>query len=271
MCRLFRLGIKLGIVAAICFGVYQVADAVKPGCFEPAAKRIQSKFQKHFSPEYELERIRGQIAKLTPDMHRNIDKIAEETVAVASLNRKIEVVQGELTNRKSEILAMTEAVENGTVRTNISGRQGTPNLKDKLTRDLRSYKNCEKDLECKQKLLAAKKESLDAARSQLQQITVQKQELEVLAAQFEAELANLREAQARTKFAIDDSRLAKIKEAFETLRQRIDVERTKAEMHGTFLNNGAVTTEKKEEQPGKDIVSEVREYFGESRKSDGAQ
>jgi len=254
--------VLMGLGAA---GALAVTNAVWSGSVATAWKQTKGVVSRQISPEFELERIRDQIAKLTPDMNKNIETIAEATVEVGALNRKIELVKAELDKRQHEILVLTEKVESGVKTVSLSGAKA----KDKLVRDMKAYKSCEKDLASKQKLLEAKKESLDSARRQLSLIHEQRQELEAVAAEFEAELANLREAQARSKFKtdLDDSRLAQIKESFEHLRQRIDVERTKTELAGQF-SNPATAAEPATAENTKDIVQDIRDYFG---KKDSAQ
>lgn len=251
---------KLVILGLGVAGTLAVTNAVWSGSVSTAFNRVRTAVERQVSPEFELERIRHQIAKLTPDMNKHIETIAEATVEVAALSRRIDVVKGELDKRQSELLALTDRVESGVTTVGFGG----PNVKDKLARDLKSYKNCEKDLASKQKLLEAKRESLEAARRQLGQIQEQRQELEVIAAQYEAEIANLHEAQARSrvKVDLDDSRLAKIKDSLEKLHQRIELERTKVELAGQFTTNGTLESlPTTTADSGKDVVEEVRSYF----------
>lgn len=252
--------IMLGVGTA---GALAVTNAVWSGSVGTAYKQAKSVVARQVSPEFELARIRDQIAKLTPDMNKNIERIAEATVEVGALARKIDLVKAELDKRQTEILVLTEKVESGIVKASYTGTS----LKDKLARDLKSYKTCEKDLSTKTQLLAAKKEALEAARRQLSEIHVVRQELEVEAARFETEIANLNEAKARTKFRtdFDDSRLAKIRESMEQLRQRLEVERTATELAGQFANQAAATEVTTISEPSKDVVAEVREYFNKKQ------
>ena len=52
-------------------------------------------------------------------------------------------------------------------------------------------------------------------------------------------------AQTRSNFQLDDSRLAEIKQSFEKLRERIDVERTKTKLAEDFKTNTLTSPEKK--------------------------
>ena len=155
--------VVLGLGAA---GALAMTNAVWSGSVSTMWHKAKHAVERNISPEFELERIRHEITKLTPDMNHNIEIIAEATVEVGSLQRKIDFVRGELDKRQGEIMALTEKIESGVKLVSMSGG----NAKEKLARDLKSYKACEKDLATKQKLLEAKKESLESARRQLQTI-----------------------------------------------------------------------------------------------------
>jgi len=251
--------VLLGLGAA---GALAVTNAVWSGSISTAWKKARVCVERQISPEFEIERLRDQIAKLTPDMNRHIERIAEATVDVASLGRRIDMVQGELDKRQGELMANTEKVERGIVPVGYT----TNNLKTRLAADFRAYKTCEKDLSNKQKMLEAKRTMLTAARNQLREIQTQRATLEVQLAEMEAELANVRAAQNASPIQLDDTRLGKIKGDLEKLRETIDVERTKIELTGQFL--GERPAEVKCEA-GSDIVEEVRAHF--TRTTDSAK
>ncbi len=249
--------VLMGLGAA---GALAVTNAVWSGSISTAWKKARVCVERQIAPEFEIERLRDQIAKLTPDMNRHIEKIAEATVEVGSLGRRIEMVQGELDKRQNDILVKTEKVEQGLVPVGYT----TNNLKTRLAADLRAYKTCEKDLANKQKMLEAKKKMLESARNQLREIQTARATLEVQVAELEAELMSIRTVQAASTIQLDDSRLGQIKGDLEKLRETIDVERTKIELTGQFL--GERTTEVKVES-GTDIVEEVRAHFSRTTES----
>jgi chromosome segregation ATPase len=244
--------VLLGLGAA---GALAVTNAVWSGSVSTAWKKARVCVERQISPEFEISRLRDQIAKLTPDMNRHIEKIAEATVDVASLARRIDMVQGELDKRQNDILVNTEKVERGVVPVGYT----TNNLKTRLAADFRAYKTCEKDLANKQKMLEAKKKMLEAARNQLREIQTARATLEVQVAELEAELMSIRTVQAASVIQLDDSRLGQIKGDIEKLRETIDVERTKIELTGQFLGDRPAAEVKVES--GKDVVEEVRAYF----------
>src|SRR5262249_53332106 len=89
----------------------------------------------------------------------------------------------------------------------------------------------------------------------------QKDELEVELAKVEAEVKSVRLAQTRSKFQVDDSRLARCKAALQEIRNRLKVEKTVTELQGEFANDAAIPVEKKTKSAA-DLTKEVRSYFG---------
>jgi chromosome segregation ATPase len=261
MCGLIK---KAVFGLAIAAGGLFLLNSVWSGSVSTAWKRAQAKLERKIDPDFELARIRDEIAKLTPDMHNNISRIAGEMVAVETLERKVANLQAKLDTSKDELAVMTNAVEKGTTRVVLYGREvPLTNVKDKL----RTCRNLEKELANNKKVLEAKKQGVDAARQQLVEMREQKEQLEVMAAEYEASLKTLALEKGRTKIKLDDSRLAQIKESMEKLRERIDAERKTAQLAEEF-NTGKPFNEKKAEST-KDVIDDAKEYL--APKSEAAQ
>jgi chromosome segregation ATPase len=259
---------KLVFLVGGTVAVLALVNSVWSGSVRTAWKRAQAKLERQISPEFELARIRDEIAQLTPDMHKNIARIAEEMVQVESLDRRIGDLTVKLDRSKDELAAMTSAIESGAKKVSLGGRELSPaQVKDKL----RTCRNVERELANTQKILDAKKAGVDAARQQLVEMRQQKDQLEVMAAEFEAQWKTLQLEQTRSKLKLDDSRLAEIKGSFEKLRERIDVERRKAELAGQFASESFLVPEKKIEST-QSVIDEVKEYFGtKTEKTDAAK
>src|SRR5262245_36892107 len=259
---------KLVFLVGGTVAVLALVNSVWSGSVRTAWKRAQAKLERQISPEFELARIRDEIAQLTPDMHKNIARIAEEMVQVESLDRRIADLTVKLDRSKDELAAMTSAIEAGKDAIKVAGRALSPaQVKDKL----RTCRNVERELANTQKIIEAKKAGVDAARQQLVEMRQQKDQLEVMAAEFEAQWKTLQLEQTRSKLKLDDSRLAEIKGSFEKLRERIDVERRKAELAGQFTNESFLVPEKKTEST-QSVIDEVKEYFGTKvEKTDAAK
>ncbi|MCS6850346.1 MAG: hypothetical protein NZ700_04160 [Gemmataceae bacterium] len=253
--KLCIAGVSLAALGLL-FGTTRVGSYVST-----AWNKVRNTAKGQVPIEFEIERIRDQVARLVPDMKKNLTLIAEETVAVENLREEIATIRANLEREKQKILAMTEDLERGTQTIVYDGREYTrARVSEKLRRDLASYQRCEQELKSKEQLLEAKERSLEAAREQLASMRDQKRDLEVQLAQLEAELKTVRLKQTQSKFALDDSRLSDIKASLAELRNRLRVEAMTVELHGEFAND-EIPVERRG-QPASDIVKEVRKYFG---------
>ena len=250
---------KLLFWSALAVGGLVLINTVKPGAVSTWGKRIHAKLEKKLSPEFELARIKDQIKELTPDMYKNITKIAEEMVAVDTLRTRIGDMQTRLDAQKTEIQAMTTAMEKGDIKYVFAGKDLTP---AKVKAKLKTYSEGEKALETARKTLAAREQKLEHARQQLIEIKKQKEQLEQYVVQFETEIEALKLEQTRSKFAVDDSRLSEIKDSLEKLRQKVEAKRQEVVLTAQFLGNESPKTEKTD-VTADEVIAEVRERFAE--------
>jgi chromosome segregation ATPase len=212
--------------------------------------------------EFEIERVRHEVAQLVPEMKKHLSSIAEEMVAVESLRDEIAVTRTNLERQKDNILTMRKDLETGAAALVYDGRTySAERVRTKLSRDFDSFKTAKTTLESREALLEAREKALEAAREQLTSMKAQKQELEVRVAQLEAQLKTVRVAQTRNKFQIDDSHLSRCKEALAEIESRLKIESRTSELQGEFAND-AIPVEKKAKSAVQ-LSKEIDGYFGE--------
>lgn len=254
---------KIFMAAALtAVGLIVLNHAGLHGYGATALHKIKGVCKSQVPIEFEIERLKYQIAELVPDMRRNLSSIAEEMVATANLRDEIQETHANLAKQKDAIVSMTKDLETGATSISYGGRDyARERIREKLNRDFRSYQRCEAELKSKEKLLDAKERALDSAREQLGTIRTQKQELEVQVAQLEAELKSVRLAQSRSKFQIDDSALARCKATLADIKNRLKVEQKTTELTGDFANDNTVQVEKT--KPAGELTKEITAYFNE--------
>jgi len=79
--------------------------------------------QAKISPDFELARIRDQIAELTPDMNNNLHRLATEMVAVETLELKVTDLQARLDQNKSDLAVIMNGIDKGVTRVVLNGRE----------------------------------------------------------------------------------------------------------------------------------------------------
>lgn len=211
--------------------------------------------------EFEIERVRQQVAQLVPDMQKNVGKVADEMVAVENLRGEIAFQRKELDKRKSDIRVMADELKSGTERIALGGRTySRDRIKNRLDADLKSCVRLEEEIKAREQTLEYKERALDVAREQIAGIKLQKQELETEIAKMEAEVKALRLAQSRSTIELDDSRLAHIKASLQEISNRLRSEKIRGDLEGQFSNDPVIKVEKT--KSANDVVKEVEDYLG---------
>jgi chromosome segregation ATPase len=252
---------KIALVAVLAVAGLFVLNLAGLGSYTSTAwKNIRNSCKRQVPLEFEIERVRNEVAQLVPDMKKNLSVIAEEMVAVENLKEEISVTKARLQDQERSLRTMTKDLESGAQRIVYDGREySAARVSEKLARDFASYKRCDSEVKAKEQLLEAKERALDAAREQLASMRSQKQELEVQIAQLEAEVKTVRLAQTKSKFQLDDSRLARCKATLADIRNRLNVEKKTGELLGEFAND-PMPVEKKGKS-ARELAKEINGYF----------
>ncbi len=218
--------------------------------------------------EFEVERVRHEIAKLDGDVQNQLGPIAEEMANIKALRKRIHETRDKLKVEKTSILAMTRELDSGSQLIVLNdGEYSADEIRAKLDRDFSAYRHCKAELESQEQLLAAKEKSLKSVREQLASMSTLKRDLEVQLAQLEAELKNVRLAQTRDKYQLDDSRLSDIKASLAEIEHRLNYERSITELNGQIAHE-AVPVHKRIKTTG-DLTKEVKNFFGEKSAKEG--
>jgi chromosome segregation ATPase len=255
---------KLVVTAvAIGAGVFLLRSTHLGGYARTAWAKARTTVQGQIPLEFQLETIRTEVAQLVPDMRRNINSVAAETVAVDSLRTEVASIRTNLDKQKEIVRNMTEELRNGKTHV-VSYRDhkySTERFQEKLAIELLAAKQASENLKAKEQLLEAREKGLEASKSQLNSMRSQKATLEVQIAQLEAELKTLRLAQCKSDFQIDDSRLSHIKAALADVRNSIKV----AQVSSAMLKDWDADLKPASELPAKskaELVKEAQEFLG---------
>jgi len=264
---------KIGIVAlAVVAGIFLLRSTNLGSYTSTMIGKLKHSASNQVPLEFELDRVRNEVSQLVPDMKSHISAIATEEVAVENLRQDVKTTRAQLDKQKENILTMRKDLEtagNGTKTIVYSDREFTVSrVRERLTRDWDSYKRCEEGLKSKEKLLEAKEESLNLAREQLSSMRAKKEQLEVEVAQLEAEVKNLRLAQTKSNFQLDDTRLARIHASMSSIRDRLRVQVKEQELTGRYASDLDIPVEKKVKT--QEVMKEIDDHFGKNTKGDVA-
>jgi chromosome segregation ATPase len=254
-----KLGILLLVVVG---GLFLFRKTNFCSYMSTAWSKVRNTAERQVPVEFEIDRVRHEIAKLDDDMRDHLGPIAEEMANIQELKDKVEVTRKNLKEQKISIMAMTQELEKGVKPVSIGDEEYTPEeLRAKLDRDFSSYKRVEAELKSQEQILAAKEKALKTVQEQLASMKTLKRDLEVELAQLEADLRTVRLAQTRDKYQLDDTRLSDIKNSLQKIKHRLTVERTELELRGKFASHTVRPTKKV--KPVGDLTKEVKNYFGQ--------
>jgi hypothetical protein len=209
--------------------------------------------------EFQIERARGMIGDLVPEIRKNMYVIAKEEVEVGKLHEQIEQTKGRLDKEKQQIMQLKGDLSGNGKSYSYAGRNYTvEQVKMDLANRFERYKTSDATLASLQQIHDARQKSLDAARQKLEGTLVAKRQLQVDVENLEARVQMIAAAKTTSQFQFDDSRLGRVKELMAGLKTRLDVAEKLVNCDSSYQGEiplDATTPE--------NIVDQVTQYFGD--------
>lgn len=220
--------------------------------------------------EFELKRAKQLLKDLTPEIRDNMVTLARAEIKVREMDEKIGNAQERLAKSESHILRLTTDLESLDVKFIYASRSYT---RDQVKTDLASrfqrHTVSEVTLTSWQKQRDARNASLAAARRKFAATIDARRSLEVEVELLEAKWMAIKADVAGSQYAIDDSRLGKVKELVRSLNNRIKVEENLIAVEGDAM--GEIPLDDSEAVLESDIVADVRSHFNSSGSTSTAQ
>lgn len=214
--------------------------------------------------EFEIERARGMVENLVPDIRKCMHVIAEEEVNVEHLSKEINTAEGDLRKQKEQILALQRDVGQGRQTYQYASRTYTSNeVKRDLAARFERYKTAEATLASKREVLTAREKSVSAGREKLDGMLSAKRDLEVQLENLDARLKTVQAAQTASSVQLDDSQLARAKKLISELNKQLDVRQRMLDADGKFT--GLIPVDSAVAVP-EDLSQQIDEYFGRGTK-----
>jgi chromosome segregation ATPase len=174
--------------------------------------------------EFQIDRARGMVEDLVPEVRKNMHIIAKEEVEVQRLNEQIAESQSQLAKEKEQLLRLTADASSGKNVFQYAGRSYTADeVRTDLAHRFERYKTGEATLASLEEICGARQKSLAAARQKLEGMLASKRQLQVEVENLEARLQMIAAAKATSNYQFDDSRLGRVKELVANLRSRLIV------------------------------------------------
>ncbi|MEQ9406702.1 MAG: hypothetical protein RIK87_03210 [Fuerstiella sp.] len=226
-----------------------------------ACHNVQDAVKSEITPEFELDRIRGEINQLMPEIRRHMTVVAEQSVDVKDLQREIAAREARLDSQKEAILALRSDLSTG--RDSFTYRQ-VSYTRGEVEADLASrfdaYRAGEDAVARDRQILSAQKQTLRANQKKLDSMMSRKQELAVHVSQLEARLKTIQATEAVNAIEVDETRLSRVEDMIKGLNHALDVRESLLETEGSVL--GRIPVEAEATEISDDVVTEIDQHFG---------
>ena len=210
-----------------------------------------------FPIKFEIDRARGMIKDLIPEVEKNMRMIAKEEVRVKRLQERIDEAETRLTTEKANIMRLQADLKTDKDVFQYASRSYTAEqVKTDLANRFARFKTGDATLDSWRKIHTARQQSLEAAREKLEGMLAAKRQLEVEVENLEARLQMVEAAKATSQYEFDDSRLGRVKELVSNLQNRLDVADNLAKAENRFHDEIPL-----DETVSENIVEQVTKYF----------
>ena len=208
--------------------------------------------------EFQIERARGMIDDLVPEIRKNMHVIAKEEVEVEKLEKQIADAEANLEQDQGELKRLTGDLATGEKVFHYAGRGYTAGqVKVDLANRFERYKVSEATLGSLREICTARQRSLEAARDKLEGMLVAKRQLRVDVENLEARLQMVAAAQTTAEYNFDDSKLGRARDLIEELQTKLDVAERMVNAEGYYQDEIPL-----DDTAPEDIASQVTEYLG---------
>jgi len=190
------------------------------------SKMLTKHLKGSVSPEFEIERLKGEIASLEADVDRMIREEANLSVDLRDSKTDLGKKEAAVVKTREGLKAFAEKVkanpDKGFVFTNTSYTPVVASSKLKADYDL--FKSQEKSVESLRNLISTKEKQLNTFKTQRDQIKTMKQTFEAQLDQLAADWITLKNESPSANVSFDTSRIAMIEEGLKNLKHKVDVE-----------------------------------------------
>ena len=222
-----------------------------------SARSVQNAVKDAVPIEFELCRARDLLEEIIPEMHANIRLIAQEEVEVAALKSDIAKSTEAMDEEKVRIAKLRDSLEIQQASYSFGDREYSRSyVKEDLANRFERFKESELVLASKERLLATREKSLQAAMSLLEQTRSRKRLLEDKIGSLASQHRLVKAASIGSEIQVDNSKLAQTEKLITQIKKRLDVAERVLAHESQFVQ--AIPVDAVAEE---DLLTQVDEYF----------
>lgn len=209
--------------------------------------------------EFQVDRARGLIQDLAPEVRKNMHVIAKEEVEVRRLDEQIAANRAKLAKEKEQLLRLKTDLATGKGEFSYADRTYTAaEVRHDLANRFERFKTSEATLVSLSDMRNARQKSLAAARQKLESMLASKRQLQVEVENLDARVQMIAAAKATSQYQFDDSRLGHAKELISSLRSRLEVDERLVNSESHFHDEIPL-----DKATSSNIIEQVTEHFAE--------
>jgi hypothetical protein len=207
--------------------------------------------------EFQIERARGMIQDLVPEVRKNMHIIAKEEVEVQRLDEQIGQTETRLGKEKDQLLRLKADLGSGNDTFRYASRTySADEVKTDLANRFERYKTGEATMASLKEIRNAREKSLTAARQKLEGMLASRRQLQVEVENLEARTQMIAAAKATSDYQFDESRLGRVKELVANLHTRLQVAEKLVNAEVSFHDEIPI-----DKTAPENIVEQVTEHF----------
>jgi chromosome segregation ATPase len=218
------------------------------------------KVKNSIPPEQEIARLKMELRNLSADDDSFFDKVARMKVGVDKLDRDVASLKKGLQAQETRLRGLHQDLT-GDKTFVVSG--GVRYTKDDLRAEGLTFKAAEESLKSKEESLEAKRKHLALEKKKLAELRSTREQMATELQRLETALAEERHAQAASESTIDDSGYRKLRKDMDSVRERIEILKTKRALRGEF----PAATPKDDQARERDTKADkfLQERFGKTK------
>jgi len=181
--------------------------------------------------ETQIKQLRLQVDKIDNEIKANLGSLAKMEVETQNLEQNVVALKGDQGERRAKIASLAKDVENVPVKETSREKNAKVNQLDLLNS---TYEVKDAKLKSMESLLAAKRQTLEAAHQKISAMKDQRDTLRVTIAKLESrvELVSIKTQQSQIQ--INDSKIAECNAMVKKINDRLSEEEAKAELYSKY-------------------------------------
>lgn len=222
-----------------------------------AYSKVTGSVEEAVPVEFQIDRARGMVKDLAPEIRHSMHVIAKEEIEVERLSKQITKAENNTDKSKEEILRLQADLADGRSSFRYAGHSySREEVTQDLSRRFSRFKVSDETLAHLRGMYEARSKNLDAARQKLTAMVSAQKQLETDITNLEAKRKLVEVAQASSDVIFDDSQLARAKELITDIRTRLDVAARLA--HADVNYQAEIPLDAAESE---DVTEQVAAYF----------